>query len=174
MNYVNKVCYMKKTIDMWIYSYLLKKRLGSCGKGTSFNGKMTVVTPWKISIGKNCSFNHGVYINAFNPITIGDDVTVSANTTIVSTGIDYLKWFSSGKKEHEVNAGLTIGNHVWIGSGASILSGANITGEYVVIAANSVVTKPVTESYCVLAGAPARLIKRFTKEEIGSFQVMEG
>lgn len=58
-----------------------------------------------------------------------------------------------------------IGNDVWIGYGVIILSGVGI-GDGAVVGAGSVVTKDV-EPYCIVAGNPARIIrKRFDDEMI--------
>ena len=52
---------------------------------------------------------------------------------------------------------IIVQDDVWIGYGATILSGLTI-GQGAVIAAGSVVTKDVTP-YSVVAGVPARVIK---------------
>lgn len=49
---------------------------------------------------------------------------------------------------------------MWIGANSLILGGVNITGNNVVIAAGSVVTKSFSESNVVLAGCPAKIIKQ--------------
>jgi acetyltransferase-like isoleucine patch superfamily enzyme len=54
-----------------------------------------------------------------------------------------------------------IGEGSWIGENACII-GARI-GKHCVVAANSVVTEDVPD-YCVVAGMPARIIKRFSSE----------
>lgn len=56
-----------------------------------------------------------------------------------------------------------IGNNVWIGFEACILPGVTI-GDGAVIGARSVVTEDV-ESYTVVAGNPARLVRRLTRME---------
>ena len=122
-------------------------------------GKIDIVAPKRLIIGNNCSFNHGCYINASNNVILGDDVTLSAKSCIVSTGIDYKKWVH-GEKRHISESAVEIGNHVWIGTNATILPGVKITGEYIVIAANAVVTHNIEESFCIFAGIPARKIKR--------------
>lgn len=58
----------------------------------------------------------------------------------------------------------TIGDDVWVGYGATIMSGVNI-GSGCVIAAGSVVTKDL-EPYYIYAGVPAKKIKkRFDTDE---------
>lgn len=62
-----------------------------------------------------------------------------------------------------------IGNDVWIGRQAVIMPGVKI-GNGAIIAAYSVVTKDV-EAYCIVAGNPARYIrKRFDDELISLLQ----
>ncbi|MBI9096384.1 MAG: hypothetical protein JEY71_16080 [Sphaerochaeta sp.] len=107
-----KICSAYRTVEMKWYTLWLKANLKSCGKGTGFHGKMNIVNPWNLSIGSRCSFNHNAYINAHNPIHIGDDVTLSANVVLLSTGIDYQSWFKNGKKQHTKYDGLFIGDHV--------------------------------------------------------------
>lgn len=62
-----------------------------------------------------------------------------------------------------LNSVITIGDDVWVGYGAIILSGVNI-GEGSIIAAGSVVTKDV-EPYSIYAGVPAKKISnRFNSD----------
>lgn len=61
--------------------------------------------------------------------------------------------------------GVTIGNDVWIGHGAIILPGRTV-GDGAVVAAGAVVSKDVP-AYTVVAGVPARPVKRRFPEAIG-------
>jgi virginiamycin A acetyltransferase len=64
---------------------------------------------------------------------------------------------------------VVIGNDVWIGDGATILSGVHI-GDGAVVAARAVVTKDVP-AYGIVAGNPALLVRtRFTADEISTLQ----
>ena len=54
-----------------------------------------------------------------------------------------------------------VGAKAWIGTNAVTLPGVSI-GEGAVVGAGSVVTKPV-EAYTVVAGNPARVIRRVEK-----------
>jgi phosphonate metabolism protein (transferase hexapeptide repeat family) len=59
---------------------------------------------------------------------------------------------------------VTIGHDVWIGHGAIVLAGRNI-GTGAVVAGGAVVTKDVPD-YTIVAGNPARIIRRRFPEEI--------
>lgn len=77
-----------------------------------------------------------------------------------------------GREDDAWNAGdVVIGNDVWVGHGALILSGVTI-GDGAVVAARSVVTKDV-RPYAIVAGNPAREIKRrFDDETVERVQAM--
>jgi len=67
---------------------------------------------------------------------------------------------------------VSIGNDVWIGFHATILSGVSI-GNGAVIAANAVVTKDVPP-YAIVAGNPAQIVKfRFSTETIDLLQKIQ-
>jgi acetyltransferase-like isoleucine patch superfamily enzyme len=60
---------------------------------------------------------------------------------------------------------ITIGNDVWLGMNATVLSGVNI-GDGVVVAAGAVVTADVPP-YAIVGGVPAKLLRfRFSPEQI--------
>lgn len=152
-------------IDMALYTWYIKNRVKAFGKKSRFNGKLTIIEPKNFSIGKNCSLNHNVYINATNPVIIGDNVTISAYAKIISTGININEWIATNEKKHTKNGGIIIGNNIWIGAGAIILENVKITGEFVVVAAGAIVTKDIEEGHCIVAGCPARIIKRLNKQK---------
>ena len=66
------------------------------------------------------------------------------------TELDYLK-------HPRYKGDIRIGNDVWIGYGATILSGVNI-GHGAIIAANACVVKDVPP-YAIVGGVPAKLIR---------------
>lgn len=157
MNIYRVLFNIKFQICNHINTWIFKKSITSCGDVSVF-GNIDVVNPRNIYVGDNCTFNHGCYLNAFNPIHIGNDVTLSAKVSIISTGINVNSWLG-GDKCHVSNEGIVIGDHVWIGAGSQILSGVKIKGPYVVIAAGSVVVKDIEEQYCIVGGCPAKIIK---------------
>ena len=53
---------------------------------------------------------------------------------------------------------IKIGNHVWVGERVTMTKNAQIP-DNCVIGIASVVTKKFDEEYCVIAGAPAKIVK---------------
>ncbi|WGX75703.1 acyltransferase [Paraclostridium bifermentans] len=61
------------------------------------------------------------------------------------------------------NKGIKIGNDCWIGAGAVFLDGAEL-GDGCVVASNSVVNKRI-DNNSIIAGMPAKIIKKEVKYE---------
>lgn len=137
-----------------------KSKLASCGSNLKIFGEPVIYSPARLTIGSDCKINDQVYINARSGVTIGDDVTLSYGAKIISTGYNIEHWVATGKKVHIENTPVKIGNHCWVCTDAKILPGVNISGEYVVVAAGAVVTKDITEDRVVVAGSPAKIIKK--------------
>lgn len=162
MNYVRKIISLYRMIMSNIHIWTIKKSIKQCGDNLHVFGKVNIINHSNLKIGNNVNLNHNVYINAFNPIELGNDVTVSAHAMIISTGVDLKKW-TINKKAHIANANIFIGDHVVIGAGAKILPGVKILGPYVMIAAGAIVTKDITTPYCIVGGVPAKIIKNINK-----------
>lgn len=118
-------------------------------------------TPF-IQIGEGCSIGEYNHISATNKIIIGNHLLTGRWVTIVDnnhgdTAYETLQQIPVMRPV--VSKGpVAIGNNVWIGDKATILSGVTI-GDGAIVAANSVVTKDVP-AYSVVAGNPARIIRR--------------
>lgn len=78
----------------------------------------------------------------------------------------------AGHDGHPASKGPTvIGNDVWIGYGATILSGVTV-GDGAIIGARAVVTRDIAP-YSVVTGNPARQVrKRFTPEQIDALMLV--
>lgn len=104
-----------------------------------------------------------------NYCSIADDVHffLSGNHdfTRIST-YPFKKNLLGGSHESISKGGITVEDDVWIGSGVYIMSGVTI-GRGAVIAAKSLVTKDV-QPYSIIAGTPAKLIKKRFSDEIAT------
>lgn len=103
----------------------------------------------------------GCHITAINEVSIGDDVLCGANVLISDNSHgDFLQEYEVAPIRRKLcsKGPVHIGSKVWIGDNAIILGGVNV-GDGSIIGANSVVTKDVPP-YSIVAGAPARVIKR--------------
>ncbi|WP_223876964.1 acyltransferase [Lactiplantibacillus daoliensis] len=97
--------------------------------------------------------NYRCNIACFNRIEIGDDVAISENVVIRDS--DNHRICNTG---YVISKPIKIMDHVWIGMNSTVLKGVTI-GEGSIIAAGAVVTKDVP-SHCLVAGVPARIIRR--------------
>lgn len=128
--------------------------------GKRVDNTFRLFPPFTADFGKNITFGKHVFVNSGcrfqdqGGIVIGDGVLIGHNVVIATINHDIDP--SMERKNHY--APVTIGNHAWIGSNATILPGVTV-GSWAVVAAGAVVTKDV-ESYTVVGGVPARIIKR--------------
>lgn len=103
------------------------------------------------NIGPGLRINHSLGIVVGGKVNIGENLTINQCVTIGG---------NSGKFKYEGDTKISqpyIGNNVQIGAGAKILGPINV-GDKVVIGANSVVLKNISE-HQVVAGVPAKVIK---------------
>ena len=96
--------------------------------------------------------NENVQITCGDVIEIGRDCAIGRDVVIRS-----FDGHSICKDGYDISEPIRIGNHVWIGQGATILKGVTI-GDGAIIASGSVVTKDVP-SKAVVGGVPARIIQ---------------
>ena len=107
-----------------------------------------------ITLGKNVFINSGCCFQDQGGIEIGDNVLIGQQVVIATLNHDLVP----EKRANMLPAPVKIGNGVWIGAHATILSGVTI-GNGAVVAAGAVVTKDVPEN-TVVGGVPAKIIKK--------------
>ena len=113
----------------------------------------------KLIIGKFCQIASGV-----NFIMNGANHQMNSVSTFPFYIFDGWNQQLPPLSEMPLKGNTIVGNDVWIGSDAKIMSGVHI-GDGCIIAANAVVTKDV-EPYTVVGGVPAKVIKkRFSDEK---------
>lgn len=142
---VSRACNLKSHISVGAFTVLTDSRYeGYIGN---------------VDIGRYCSIAYGVNIGMFeHPV---DWLSTSTR--------QYLSGHVNGARSVPIrpfnaNPRTTIGNDVWIGTGATLIDGISI-GDGAIIAAGAVVTKDVPP-YAIVGGVPAKIIKYRFNEEI--------
>ncbi|WP_415423490.1 acyltransferase [Serratia marcescens] len=117
----------------------------------------------KVDVDESAIFTcHGGYIGPENTFIIYNGLHIGSGCNI-SWGCQFLDddfhaiYYENKKKEYD-NI-IKIGNCVWIGCNVSIFKGVHIASGCVV-AANSVVTGVFLEENCLIAGNPAKVVKK--------------
>lgn len=111
-------------------------------------------------------------------LRMGDYCSIGPNVTIVlgnhradlvstypfKTLSNFWPPAAEGQEDHSSKGEVVIGNDVWLGAHATIMSGVTI-GDGAVIAAQALVTKPVPP-YAIVGGNPAKVIRYRFSESI--------
>lgn len=127
------------------------------GDKSKILGRVTIINPKRIIIGKWCTLNDSVIIVGREIVTIGDNVRISPGAMIISGMLDYK---NIETKRMHLEKPIKIDDNVWIGSGAIILPGVTI-GKNSVIAAGAIVTKDVPDN-SIVKGIPGKSYELFT------------
>lgn len=109
-------------------------------------------------IGRYCSIGRRVSIGAMSHEIFGVSTSPTLRRGSASRKYNREESLYLGVNAYPKSTKVIIGHDVWIGDGAIILSGCNI-GQGSVIAANAVVRTNV-EPYSIVAGVPAKIIKK--------------
>ncbi|MCD8074966.1 MAG: sugar O-acetyltransferase [Lachnospiraceae bacterium] len=135
--------------------------------GTQIDPSFRLFPPFYTDFGKNTHIGKDVFINSGchfqdqGGIEIGDGTMIGHNVVLATINHDLDP--AQNRKNHY--APITIGDHVWIGSNATVLPGVRI-GEWSVVAAGAVVTKDIPP-YTVAGGVPAKRIRTVERGRSG-------
>lgn len=133
-----------------------------------FNGPISIGAgaQWDIGPGAELRVGGDTYFSPFvrlvvtRQVMIGSRCAIGWNVQILDS--DFHLHGSRGELSGAVadrNLPVVVGDGVWLGSHVSLLKGVEIASGCIV-AAHSVVTRSVTEQNCLIAGNPARIVKR--------------
>lgn len=121
------------------------------------HNKGTIYICDDVSIGQNFHL-----ICSKKKLIIGAHTTISANVFITNIDHDYTKLNLHILKQDYLEKETIIGENCFIGYGAVIQAGT-ILGKQCIVGANSVV-RGTFPDYCVIVGAPAKIVKRYNSE----------
>lgn len=109
-------------------------------------------------VGDRCVLGARSTITAHESIEIGEAVFLGQGVFITDASHGYQDPTRPIGEQFGQHSPVKIGDGTWIGHGAVVLPGAQI-GRNVVIAAGAVV-RGVVEDYAIVAGSPARVVRR--------------
>ena len=124
----------------------------------------TIFIGYATTLGVNNWFGGNIKIGKY--CQIGADVAFHASNHPISHLTTYINasLFNGALKKNKQEKKITIGNDVWIGHGVIVVGNITI-GNGAILAAGSVVTKNVAP-YAVVAGVPAKEVKKRFSEAI--------
>jgi acetyltransferase-like isoleucine patch superfamily enzyme len=116
-----------------------------------------------ITIGNRCVIGRGSSVIARRRVVIADDVTIAPSVYVTDHNHTYADVQVPIGQQWPAEEAVSIGEGSWLGSGVIVLPGARI-GRHVTVAAGSIVRGTVPD-YSVIAGVPARVVRRYTDGE---------
>ena len=166
--------YALNRLNTLFYKLFLKE----CGPGTTIEFGAHIESPNRVSLGANVYIGRKSIINSENntgTLIVENNVHIGTDCHIDHTGLLKIKAYtlisekvfmythSHGYDPRSLPDPIdkTIEEIVWVGSQAVILESSSKIAKGVILAANSVATKELTESNGIYAGLPAKLIKKY-------------
>lgn len=150
------LCTIPGSLGTWVRRKSLHRHFARFDASTRIGDRLRVTNPERISIGKNCDFNHEVFITGGGGVTIGDYVGIGPGVKIWSVNHRYedpnTPWMKQGYDKQAV----VIEDDVWLGANCFVMPGTRI-GHGAIISAGSVLMKSVPP-FAIVAGNPGRVV----------------
>ncbi|NEB78545.1 acyltransferase [Streptomyces sp. SID14478] len=115
-----------------------------------------------VTIGSRCSIGRGSHIVGHRSIAVGDDVFIAPYVYVTDQNHSYDTPREPIGRQPPVNRPVVIGDGCWLGTGAIVLPGTRL-GRNVTVAGGAVVRGEFPD-HCVIAGVPARIVRRYVPD----------
>ncbi|WP_019551923.1 acyltransferase [Propionispira raffinosivorans] len=116
----------------------------------------------KITIGEGTSIEQRLHLICAEKVEIGANVVLSADVMITDNNHEYKEINRNIMQQSLLVKETVIGDYCFVGMGTKVMPGTKL-GKNCIVGANSVVMGEFPD-YSVLAGSPARIIKRYDFE----------
>lgn len=116
-----------------------------------------------ILINDKVTIQQNLHLTCAKEIVIGKATAIASNVTITDIDHGYIDIFTPPEEQKIVVTKVKIGENCKIYNNVVILPGVNL-GRHTIVGANSVVKKGNYPDFCVMAGIPAKVIKRYDCE----------
>ena len=159
--YILLNCFVRH-IPSWYIRKIFYVFMGmKIGKKSRIGINTIVVEPKNIVIGERSIINENCYLDGRGGLKIGNNASISFETTIITTTHD------TGDTFKCITESTIIKNNVWIGNNVIILNGSVI--ENLCVIGAGCVFKCTTEEKGIYVGNPARKIK--SRECLGEYKI---
>ena len=163
LKYICPICYKTRLTQTPItLKYIFWQKVLGFNRSVYWPVHFTskVSNPYNIYAGIDTSpgYMPGCYIQGMGRVYIGDYTQIAANVGIISSNHDVYD-----TRKHCLSE-VRIGKYCWIGINSTILPNVKL-GDWTITGAGSVVTKSFVNGYCIIAGNPAKIIKRLDKNK---------
>ncbi|MGL5355930.1 MAG: DapH/DapD/GlmU-related protein [Cetobacterium sp.] len=115
-----------------------------------------------IKIEQNVAIGQNIHITSASNLIIGKNTTISGNVFITNIDHDYTELDKHIMDQKFIVKETVIGENCFIGYGVAIQAGTKL-GKQCIVGANSVVRGEFPD-YCVIVGAPAKIVKKYNFE----------
>ncbi len=139
-------------IRVFYYRIRLGKGITVGGPIKVFGNRRNIILKGRVGVNSFCVLG----ARDDGKIIIGDNVSISPGSVVISYGLDTAVLDS--KRPHKSSGDIILEDNVWICSNATVTGGVRI-GKNSVVAAGAVVSSDVPDN-CVVAGVPAKVVKR--------------
>jgi acetyltransferase-like isoleucine patch superfamily enzyme len=146
------------TLPIWYRQRFLGKNAGAYWP---MHPSSSVSYPKNILIGKGVcpGYMPGCYFHGLNGIIIGDYSFIAPNVGIMSANHDI-----HDLRKQTSQSPVVIGKYCWLGMNAMILPGVEL-GDFTIVGAGAIVTTSFKEGHCVIAGNPAKVIRKLDSSD---------
>ncbi len=131
-----------------------------CFEGTAHLGhgtKINVTENGKLTLGDNFAISASSQINCYHSITMGKDIQFSWDCLVMDSDTHTI--LDENLSPINDPAPIVINNKVWVGCRVTILKGSTIPS-HCVVGACSLVTSNNLSDHTIIAGSPAKSIKK--------------
>lgn len=143
----------------WVTHDAVGQIFGSANKDARFpcSQECRIVRPFNIEFDPDDLNNFqgfGNYFQAIGKIYIGKGTYIAPNVGLITSNHDL-----NDLDHHLSPEDIVLGEQCWIGMNSVILPGVKL-GIHTIVGAGSVVTKSFEDGFCIIAGNPAKIIRK--------------
>jgi acetyltransferase-like isoleucine patch superfamily enzyme len=133
--------------------------IGSSSGVPAFAASIRIGQDSRVVVGRDVSCTSSVAMSATEgtTISIGDDVMFASENQLRADDGHPIFDVRTGRRVN-TSRSITVGSHVWLGRFSTLLGGASV-GDGSVVGYGAVLTRAVPNN-CVVAGVPARVVRR--------------